>query len=181
MAEPNVKRRTLLTGDNPDVLRGMNSESAELLYCDPPFHTNRHDEAPIGSEAAGAALQDTWTLSDVDRAWLGWIAERGPALASIIDAVGLAHGKGMQTELVMRAVRLLEMKRLLKPTGSLYCDPAASHYLKLVMDAILEPQNSRNEIHWKRYGAHNDVGQGSRHFGLPGTFPPDSVAEHFGI
>ena len=65
-------------------------------------------------------MQATWTLSDVDRAWLGWIAEREPALASIIDAAGLAHGKGLQSELVMRAVRLLEMKRLLKPTGSLY-------------------------------------------------------------
>ncbi len=97
MAEPNVKHRRLLTGDNPDVLRGMNSESAELLYLDPPCNSNRHDEAPIGSEAAGAALQATWTLSDVDRAWLGWIAERGPELASIIDAAGLAHGKGLQS------------------------------------------------------------------------------------
>ena len=64
---------------------------------DPPCNSNRHDEAPIGSEAAGAALQATWTLSDVDRAWLGWIAEREPALASIIDAAELAHGKGLQS------------------------------------------------------------------------------------
>ena len=129
MAEPHVQQRRLLTRDNPDVLRGMNSESAELLCLDPPCNTNRHYEVPIGSEAAGAALQDTWTLSDVDWTWLGWIAEREPALASSIHAAGRAQGKGRQSELVMRAVRLLEIKRLLKPTGSLYlnCDPAASH------------------------------------------------------
>ncbi len=129
MAEPHVQQRRLLTRDNPDVLRGMNSESAELLCLDPPCNTNRPYEAAIGSEAAGAALQATWTLSEVDWTWLGWIAEREPALASSIDAAGRAQGKGRQSELVMRAVRLLEMKRLLKPTGSLYlnCDPAASH------------------------------------------------------
>ena len=181
MAEPHVQQRRLLTRDNPDVLRGMNSESAELLCLDPPCNTNRHYEAPIGSEAAGAALQNTWTLSDVDWTWLGWIAEREPALASSIDAAGRAHGKGLQSELVMRAVRLLEMQRLLKPTGSCIAIPRPATNLKLVMDAILEPQDFRNEIQWKRYGAHNDVGQGSRHFGLPGTFPPDSVSEHFGI
>ncbi len=120
MAEPHVQQRRLLTRDNPDVLRGMNSESAELLCLDPPCNTNRPYEAAIGSEAAGAALQNTWTLSDVDWTWLGWIAEREPALPSSIDAAGRAQGKGRQSELVMRAVRLLEMKRLLKPTGSLY-------------------------------------------------------------
>ena len=163
----NVKNRTLFTGDNLDVMRGINSDSVDLIYLDPPFNSNRNYEAPIGSEAAGAAFKDTWTLSDVDVAWIGLIAEESPALASIMESAGLAHGKGMQSYLVMMAVRLLEMKRLLKPTGSIYlhCDPTASHYLKLVMDAIFGHQNFRNEIQWKRYGAHNDVGQGSRHYG----------------
>ncbi len=71
MAEPNVKNRTLFTGDNLDVLRGMNSESVDLIYLDPPFNSNRNYEAPIGSEAAGAAFKDTWTLGDVDLAWIG--------------------------------------------------------------------------------------------------------------
>ena len=163
----NIKNRTLFTGDNLDVMRGINSDSVDLIYLDPPFNSNRTYEAPIGSEAAGAAFKDTWTLSDVDVAWIGLIAERDPALASIIDAAGLAHGESMKSYLVMMTVRLLEMKRLLKPTGSIYlhCDPTASHYLKLMLDAILGPKNFRNEIQWKRYGVHNDVGQGSRHFG----------------
>ena len=158
---------TLWTGDNLDIMRGVNSGSVDLVYLDPPFNSNRDYAAPIGSEAAGAAFKDTWTLSDVDVAWIGLIAEREPVLASIIDAAGLPHGKSMKSYLVMMTVRLLELKRLLKPTGSIYlhCDPTASHYLKMVLDAILGPQNFRNEIQWKRYGAHNDVGQGSRHFG----------------
>ena len=67
MAEPNVKSRTLFTGDNLDVLRGMNSESVDLIYLDPPFNSNRTYEAPIGSQAAGAAFKDTWTLSNTPR------------------------------------------------------------------------------------------------------------------
>lgn len=68
MAAPNVANRTMWTGDNLDVLRGINSESVDLVYADPPFNSNRDYEAPIGSKAAGAAFRDTWTLSDVDKA-----------------------------------------------------------------------------------------------------------------
>ncbi|MCE2484799.1 MAG: hypothetical protein J4F42_04765 [Desulfurellaceae bacterium] len=74
----------------------------------------------MGSEAAGAAFKDTWTLSDVDEAWHGEIADKEPALYAIIDAAGLSHGKSMKSYLIMMAVRLLEMRRLLKPTGSMY-------------------------------------------------------------
>ena len=149
---PNVANRTLFTGDNLDVLRGMNSESVDLIYLDPPFNSNRNYAAPIGSEAAGAAFKDTWTLDDVDLAWIGLIAENEPALAAIIEAAGLAHGKGMQAYATMMAVRLLEMRRVLKPTGSIYlhCDPTASHYLKLVMDCVFGAKAFRNEIIWRR-------------------------------
>ena len=67
MIEPNWKNRTLWTGDNLDFMRGMNSESVDLIYLDPPFDSNRDYSAPIGSEAAGAAFKDTWTLDDVGR------------------------------------------------------------------------------------------------------------------
>ena len=146
----NWRNRTLWTGDNLAVMRGMNSESVDLLYLDPPFNSNRDYAAPIGSEAAGAAFKDTWSLSDVDQAWHGEIADRQPALYAIIDAAGVAHGKGMKSYLIMMAVRLLEMKRLLKPTGSIYlhCDPTASHYLKMLMDSIFGSRNYRNEIVW---------------------------------
>ena len=148
----NWRNRTLWTGDNLDVMRGMNSESVDLIYLDPPFNSNQDYSAPIGSEAAGAAFKDTWTLSDVDEAWHGEIADRQPALYSIIDAADLAHGKSMKSYLIMMAIRLLEMHRLLKPTGSLYlhCDPTASHYLKTLMDAVFGAGRFRNEISWRR-------------------------------
>ena len=158
MATPNFVNRTVWTGDNLDVLRGINSECVDLIYLDPPFNSNKNYSAPIGSEAAGAAFKDTWNLDDVDEAWHGEIADRDPALYSVIGAARLAHGPGMQSYLTMMAVRLLELKRVLKPTGSIYlhCDPTASHYLKLLMDVVFGVQNFRNEIVWKRTGAHGD-------------------------
>ena len=152
------------TGDNLDIMRGMNSDSVDLIYLDPPFNSNRDYSAPIGSEAAGAAFKDTWTLDDVKDAWHGEIADRDPALYAIIDAAGHAHGKSMKSYLIMMAVRLQEMHRLLKPTGSIYihCDPTASHYLKLLMDAVFDATNYRSEISWKRSSAHNDGKQGRR-------------------
>ena len=91
-------------------------------------------------------------------------ADRDPKLYAIIDASGLAHGKGMKSYLIMMAVRLLEMERLLKDTGSIYlhCDPTASHYLKLLMDAIFGASNFRSEIVWRRSNAHNKL---SRQYG----------------
>ena len=145
------------TGDNLDIMRGMNTESVDLIYLDPPFNSNKNYSAPIGSEAAGAAFKDTWTLSDVDEAWHGEIAEKEPPVYAIIDAAGLSHGKGMKSYLIMMAVRLLEIRRLLRPTGSLYlhCDPTASHYLKMLLDTIFGRANFRNEIVWKRTSSHN--------------------------
>ena len=103
----------------------------------------------------------------MDLAWHGEIAEAEPALYKIIDAAGSAHGKGMQSYLIMMAVRLLEMRRLLKPTGSVYlhCDPTASHYLKLLMDAVFGNNCFRTEINWRRTNAHNDAKQGRRQYG----------------
>ncbi len=159
MAQPNWQNRTLWTGDNLDIMRGMNSESIDLIYLDPPFNSNRQFAAPIGSKAAGAAFKDTWALSDVDEAWHGEIADKDPTLYAIIDAAGLSHGKGMKSYLIMMAVRLLEMKRLLKLSGSVYlhCDPTASHYLKTLMDSIFGAGNFRSEIVWRRSNAHSKI------------------------
>ena len=153
----NWKNRTVFTGDNLDVLRGMNSESVDLVYLDPPFNSNRSYSAPIGSEAAGAAFKDAWSLSDVDEAWHGEIADREPALYAVIDAAGLAHGKGMKAYLIMMVVRLLELRRLLKQNGSIYlhCDPTASHYLKMAMDCVFGKENFRNEIVWHYYNKYS--------------------------
>ena len=167
MAIPNWANRTLWTGDNLDIMRGMNSESVDLIYLDPPFNSNRNYAAPIGSEAAGAAFKDTWTLDDVDEAWHGEIADRDPTLYAIIDAAGYAHGKGMKSYLIMMAVRLMEMRRILKESGSIYlhCDPTASHYLKTLMDAIFGAGSFRSDISWKRSSAHSDTRQGRQQHG----------------
>ena len=148
----NFVDKTIWTGDNLDILRGLNSESVDLIYLDPPFNSNRDYAAPVGSRAAGAAFKDTWTLSDLDVAWMGLIADEHPAIYRTIEAAGLTHGKGMQSYLCMMAVRLLEMRRVLKDTGSVYlhCDPTASHYLKSLMDAVFGAAQFQNEITWQR-------------------------------
>lgn len=168
MAAPNFADKTIWTGDNLDILRGLNSECVDLIYLDPPFNSNRDYEAPVGSKAAGAAFKDTWTLSDLDVAWMGLIADEHPPIAYLLDTAGKVHGKGMQSYLTMMAVRLLEMRRILKPTGSIYlhCDPYASHYLKMLMDVIFGRRNFRNELVWcyegrelrkTRYNSKHDV------------------------
>ena len=159
--EPNFANRTIWTGDNLDILRGLNSNCVGLIYLDPPFNSNRNYAAPVGSKAAGAAFKDTWTLSDLDVAWMGLIADEQPAVYRVIEAARLTHGKGMQSYLCMMAVRLLEMKRVLKENGSIYlhCDPTASHYLKLLMDAVFGKGSFRNEVIWKRTSNHNDAGR----------------------
>ena len=148
----NFKNRTIWTGDNLPVMRGLNSESVDLIYLDPPFNSNQDYAAPIGSEAAGAAFKDTWTLDDVDRLYILLLRDKNPVLYHVIEGARLVHGNSMASYLSMMAQRLDEMKRLLKPTGSIYlhCDPTASHYLKTLMDAIFGASNFRNEIVWWR-------------------------------
>ena len=151
-AARNFEHQTIWTRDNLEVLRGLNSGSVDLIYLDPPFNSGRQWSAPIGSEAAGASFKDAWTLSDVDLAWHGEIAERHPALYAILDAAGEAHGKPMKSYLIYMGVRLMEMRRVLAPTGSIYlhCDDTAGAYLKMTMDAVFGADNYRNEITWKR-------------------------------
>ena len=142
----------IVVGDNLSVMRGMSANSVDLIYLDPPFNSKKTYSAPIGSKAAGAAFKDTWTLDDVDHAWLGEIAETSDGLYAAIQAAGHLQGDGTMAYLTYMAVRLLEMKRLLKDTGSIYlhCDPTASHYLKLLLDGVFGGENFRNEITWKR-------------------------------
>ena len=151
MVAPNWKNKSIFTGDNLYVMRGMNSESVDLIYLDPPFNSNRTYAAPIGSKAAGAAFKDTWTLTDLDLIEHHRLRqEYGKGLYKFIDAVQHTHSKGMFSYLIMMATRLVEMSRILKPTGSIYlhCDPTASHYLKQLMDAIFGRKHFRNEIVW---------------------------------
>ena len=128
-------------------MRGMNGASVDLIYLDPPFNSNANYAAPIGSEAAGAAFKDTWTLTDIDLEWLDLIEAKHPKLNHVIHATMLNSDKSY---LIYMAVRLLEMHRILKDSGSIYlhCNEMMSHYLKLMMDALFGRKQFRNEIVW---------------------------------
>ena len=160
---PNFCSKTIWTGDNLPIMRGMNSNTIDLIYLNPPFNSKTNYAAPIGSKAAGAEFKDTWTLSDLDVEWVNLIESKHPALYRVIMAAMTDSNKSY---LVYMAARLLEMKRLLKPTGSIYlhCDPTMSHSLKLVMDAIFGWKNFRNEILWCYTG--------------PGNFQRDFARKH---
>ena len=149
-SEQNLKNRTIFTRDCLEVMRGMKDECIDLIYLDPPFNSNANYAAPIGSEAAGAEFKDTWGLSDIDVAWYGEIAEKHPGLYELLTATRTIHGDSMMSYLIYIAIRMMEMKRILKNTGSIYlhCDPTAGHYLKLMLDTVFGKANFRNEVVW---------------------------------
>lgn len=143
----NFHSNTIWTGDNLYIMRGMNSNTVDLIYLDPPFNSKTNYAAPIGSRAAGAAFKDTWTLSDIDIEWIDQIEDQEPLLYQVLLAAMTDNDKSY---LVYMAIRLLEMRRVLKETGSIYlhCDPTMSHYLKLMMDAIFGRDMFLNEVIW---------------------------------
>ena len=147
----NFKPNTIWQGDNLAIMCGMNSDCIDLIYLDPPFNSKANYAAPAGSKAAGAEFKDTWSLSDIDIEWVGLIEEDYPNLYVLLTAIG---SKSDKSYLIYMARRLIEMKRILKPTGSIYlhCDPTMSHYLKLVMDMTFGRNNFRNEIVWHYTG-----------------------------
>ena len=141
---------TLYTADNISVMRGMNSDSVDLIYLDPPFNSKRTYSAPLGSQAAGASFKDMWTWEDVDEDLLQILVKDYPDLVSYITTIGGASDKAMMSYCLYMAQRIIEMRRILKPTGSLYLhvDPTASHYLKIILDAVFGAKNFRREIIW---------------------------------
>ena len=157
-----IKNRTIFTGDNLEMMRGMQSNSIDMIYLDPPFNSNEEYSSPIGLGEDGekAAFNDVWTLDDVRKEEIGMIAEEYPGLESFFTGLqGMGRrGESYKAYLVYMAVRLREMHRILKPTGSIYlhCDSTMVHYLKATMDFIFGLGNYRNQIIWKRTSAHND-------------------------
>jgi site-specific DNA-methyltransferase (adenine-specific) len=157
---------TLYYGDNLPILRSMASESVDLIYLDPPFNSSRSynvlfkDESGVSSDAQITAFDDTWHWGQsAEEAYRDLIQQNPGTVDDMIAALRRIIGENqMLAYLVMMAARLVEMQRVLKPTGSLYlhCDPTASHYLKIIMDTVFGFQNYRNEIIWKRTTAHND-------------------------
>ncbi len=166
---------TLYYGDNLNILREyIKDESVDLIYLDPPFNSNRtynvlfKDESGSEANAQIKAFDDTWHWGRDAEATYRELILAGDDVSKMIEAMRQFIGENqMMAYLVMMAIRLKELHRILKSTGSLYlhCDPTASHYLKILLDTIFGAQYFKNEIIWKRYGAHNDVGQGSKHYG----------------
>ena len=152
---PNWENRTIFTGDNLEVLRRMNTGSVDLVYLDPPFNSNREYSAPIGSLDAVAKFQDAWTLDDVKEHDHEQLRAENPALHDVVLASRLAGGDSTMAYLMMMAARLLELRRVMKPTAAIYlhCDPTASHYLKMVMDVVFGREQFRREIVWSMYQA----------------------------
>lgn len=152
---PNWENRTLFWGDNLDVLRAMNSSSVDLIATDPPFNKSKDFHATPESLAAGSSFQDRWEWRrDVDQEWLDQITDDYPLVMNVIYGSRNSYGDDMGAFLAFMAVRLIAMKRVLKPTGSifLHCDPTASHYLKELMDSIFGRKNFKNEIIWHYTG-----------------------------
>ena len=149
----NWDNRTLFHGDNLAFLRAMNSESVDLIATDPPFNKGRDFHATPESLAAGAKFQDRWSWErDVHQDWVDQITDDYPRLMEAIESARYAHSDGMGAFMCFMAVRLLEMHRVLKPTGSIYLhfDSTAVHYLKAIMDAVFGWRSFNNEIIWQK-------------------------------
>jgi len=171
----------LYYGDNLDILRRyIPDESVDLIYLDPPFNSDRaynvifKNEAGNNTDAQLVAFEDTWHWGPNAEKVYAYLTNttrhegRVPdQVSTLIAALRKGIGENqMMAYIIEMTARLVELRRTLKPTGSLYlhCDPTASHYLKVLLDAIFGPTNFRSEIVWKRYGSHNDAkGYGAVH------------------
>ena len=158
--------RTLVRGDNLEEMRKFPDDCIDLIATDPPFNSKRDYFVPYRDERGQEpdtlirAFTDTWTWGEAaEEAYGELIVEVGGQIGDTIQGLRqFLNETPMMAYLVMMAIRIVEMHRILKPTGSLYlhCDPSASHYLKIILDAIFGASNFRNEIVWQRTSAHND-------------------------
>ncbi len=171
-----ITKNTLFYGDNLPILREhIPDVSIDLVYLDPPFNSNRsynvlfRDESGKDSQSQLVAFDDTWHWGAAAEETYQWlITQPQPEVQRMIAALREFIGENqMMAYLVMMAARLVELHRVLKPTGSLYlhCDPTASHYLKVVLDTVFGPEGFRSEIIWQRTAAHNDTRQGRKQHG----------------
>ncbi len=166
-----MEANTLYYGDNLDILkRYIKNETIDLVYLDPPFNSNQNYNVLFkekdGSQAASQirAFEDTWTWSQDDEAVFADLVTKGGKVADCLQAFRTFLGPcDMLAYLVMMAPRLIELRRVMKPTASIYlhCDPAASHYLKMLMDAVFGGGNFKNEVIWKRTSTKGDYKQGA--------------------
>ncbi|MCY4246554.1 MAG: DNA methyltransferase [Chloroflexi bacterium] len=157
MAGQNFPDNVIYELDNLLVLRGMNSETVDLIATDPPFNTKRNRAGSAGFYVDNwkwgdtGILPDQWKWNEVHPVWLEEIKDENTALYDVIQATRTCHGEDIAAFLCFLSVRLLEMHRVLKPTGSLYlhCDHTANAYIRMCLDAIFGAKNFRNEIIWR--------------------------------
>jgi DNA modification methylase len=170
-----IDKNKLYYGDNLEVLRNyVPDQSVDLVYLDPPFNS-RQDYNVLFAEKDGSrsasqitAFKDTWEWNEEAARSYEEVIERGGRVADAMRAFRtLLGGSDMLAYLAMMAPRLVELRRVLKDSGSIYlhCDPTASHYLKLLMDGTFGPKFFKNEIIWKRTSSHNDASQGLSRYG----------------
>lgn len=161
-AAPNL----LYYGDNLFVLsEHVKDETVDLVYLDPPFNSNADynvlfAEHGVKAEAQIHAFEDTWEWTpDSQMAFYETVSDGGPVAEALLAFAKLVPNSDMLAYLAMMAPRLVQLHRVLKPTGSLYlhCDPVASHYLKILLDAVFGPENFRSEITWQRTNVHSDA------------------------
>lgn len=145
-----IDNRTVFMGDCLDLLRRFDDDMADLIYLDPPFNSNRDYEAPVGTDADGCAFKDTWNENDLTAEVRIEAEQQMKWLHHLVAAADELGGRGMGAYLTYMAIRLFHMRRVLKPTGSIYlhCDPTASHFLRSVMDGVFGRGCFRNEIAW---------------------------------
>jgi adenine specific DNA methylase Mod len=156
----------LYFGDNLDVLREkVKDESVDLVYLDPPFNSDANYNVlfkSAGGNASGAqaeAFRDTWDWSESAMDAYDDVMAANGDVALVLSGFRKWLGEnGMMAYLAMMTVRLIELRRVMKPDASIYlhCDPTASHYLKIILDAVFGHQGFRNEIVWQRTSSHND-------------------------
>jgi DNA modification methylase len=178
---PTTGKNRLYYGDNLTILRDqIPDESVDLIYLDPPFNSNRNYnvlfKSKTGQDASAQieAFDDTWTWSqDSEHLYIELVTGGAPPVVAdaLVAMRRLLGANDMLAYLVMMSARLVQLHRVLKPTGSMYlhCDPTASHYLKILLDAIFGPERFLNELVWKRaHTVKGNAGQGSA-FWAPNT------------
>ena len=148
--QANIKNRTIFCRDNLKVLQGIDSNCIDLIYIDPPFNKKKIFTAPIGSSAEGAEFRDIFREEDIKDEWIETIKQDQENVYSYLAGIKNYSNKYNYCYLCYMAIRLIEMHRILKSTGSMYlhCDTTMSHYLKLLLDCIFGEQEFRNEIIW---------------------------------
>jgi len=169
------EKNLLYYGDNLDILRRyVKDETVDLVYLDPPFNSNTNYNVLFaekdGSKAASQiqAFSDTWSWNQESESVFSEIVTAGGRVADCLQAYRTFLGEcDMLAYLVMMAPRLMELRRVMKTTASIYlhCDSTASHYLKMLLDAIFGPGNFLNEIIWRRYSRPKGSQHAQRRFG----------------